>query len=51
MRVLKTMNTLGEIKRDDFPSLSLADASPNYRRAGKTIEKVDPFVVDIFSAE
>ena len=46
MRVLKTMNTLGEIKKEDFAGLSLADSTTNYRRVGKTVEKVHRFAAD-----
>lgn len=51
MRVLKTMNTLGEIKKEDFAGLSIADSAPNYRRVGKTIEKVESFAANRFFNE
>lgn len=51
MRVLKTMNTLGEIKKEDFAGLSIADSTPNYRRVGKTIEKVESFAANRFFNE
>ena len=41
MRVLKTMNTVGEIKRDDFVSRTTLDNIPGtYRRGVKSIDKV-----------
>jgi hypothetical protein len=42
MRVLKTMNTLGEIKAEDFMGMNMSEtSSAGHRRGGKTIEKVN----------
>jgi hypothetical protein len=41
MRVLKTMNTLGEINRDSYVSSNLVESSQHQRRGGKTLEKVN----------
>ncbi len=41
MRVLKTMNTVGEIKRDSFVGLSnIGESTQHQRRGAKTLEKV-----------
>jgi hypothetical protein len=40
MRVLKTMNTVTEIKKEDLIGLNITDITQYHRRYGKTIEKV-----------
>ncbi len=42
MRVLKTMNTVGEIKKDSFAGLSnIGESTQHQRRGAKTLEKVE----------
>lgn len=42
MRVLKTMNTIGEIKKDSFaPPSTIAEGTQHQRRGAKTLEKVN----------
>lgn len=45
MRVLKTMNTTGEIKKDSYtPSSIIAEGTQHQRRGAKTLEKVNATV-------
>jgi hypothetical protein len=41
MRVLKTMNTIGEVKRDSFAPPNIGEGAQLQRRGAKTLEKVN----------
>ena len=40
MRVLKTMNSIGEIKREDLFGLNMGDLKQHHRRSGRILEEV-----------
>ena len=45
MRVLKTMNTTGVIKKDSYaPSSTIAEGTQHQRRGAKTLEKVSSII-------
>lgn len=44
MKVLKTMNTVGEIKQEEFAPMNIIDPAMTRRREGKVIEKVNKFL-------
>jgi hypothetical protein len=41
MRVLKTMNTVGQIKKDSYAAPNIGESTQHQRRGAKTLEKVN----------
>ena len=41
MRVLKTMNSVGEIKPEDLVGLNMNDLKQHHRRSGRMIDEVN----------
>ena len=50
MRVLKTMNSIGEIKREDLIGLNINDLKQHHRRSARIIDEVDLELM-LFSSE
>jgi hypothetical protein len=40
MRVLKTMNTVAEVKKESFVGSNIGESTQHQRRGAKTLEKV-----------
>jgi hypothetical protein len=41
MRVLKTMNNVGQVQKDSYVGTNIAESTQHQRRGAKTLEKVN----------